>query len=394
VVSSGKRIADRYEAIRQWLTGKTITSICLTLGRSRTWFYYWWERWYHYGVAGLHGIQPPHASPHNRTPVEIEQAVLNIRQLLEKRPYTLSGAPAIKRELETLDFHDPPAIRTIEGILQRYGLTVPKQRDILQPFIREYPQPKSQQSNQLHELDLVGPRYFRGDSTKYYYSVLKDTFDQAVHIELMSSRRSSEILETVVHSWQRLGIPDQLQLDNSLEFRGSNRWPRSFSKIIRLCLLLGVEVIFIPVGMACRNGSVENFNGLLDRLFVNYQTFDSPEHARKELPKLIKTANRQHPHKTLGYQTSYEYRSKLKLRKLSNNFKRHRKSMPICAGKVSFIRLVRPDGTINVLGESFKVGKRRKGQYIKATIWTRYQQLKVYYRGRIIKKWKYQLPSK
>lgn len=68
--------------------------------------------------------------------------------------------------------------------------------------------------------------------------------------------------------------------------------------------------------------------------------------------------------------------------------------MPICAGKVSFIRMVRPDGTINVLDESSRVGKRRKGQYIKATIWTRYQQLKVYYRGRIIKKWKYQLPSK
>ena len=329
----------------------------------------------------------------------MEQAVLRILQLLEKRPYALSGAPAIKRELEALDFQDAPCIRTIERVLQRYGLTTPRHRDILQPAIREYPQPKSQQSNQLHELDLVGPRYFKGDSTKYYYSVLKDTFDQAVHVELMSSRRSSEILETVVHAWQRLGIPRQLQLDNSLEFRGSNPrvredWPRSFSKIIRLCLLLGVEVTFIPEGMACRNGSVENFNGLLDRLFVTSQTFDSPEHARKELPKLIKTANRQHPHKALGYQTSYEYRSKLKLRKLSNNFRRHRKPMPICAGKVSCIRLVRPDGTINVLSESFKVGKRRKGQYVKATIWTKYQQLRVCYRGRIIKKWKYQLPSK
>lgn len=394
MVSSEKRIAERREAIRQWLTGKTITSICAILGHSRAWFYYWRERWYHYGVAGLHGIQPQHASPHNRTPAETEQAILRIRQLLEKRPYALSGAPAIKRELEALGFQEPPAIRTIESILKRYGFTVPKQRDILQPAIREYPQSKSQQSNQLHELDLVGPRYFKGDSTKYYYSVLKDTFDQAVHVELISSRRSSEILETVVHGWQRLGIPNQLQLDNSLEFRGSNRWPRSFSIIIRLCLLLGVEVIFIPEGMACRNGSVENFNGLLDRLFVNSQTFDSPEHARKELPKLIKTANRQHPHEALGYQTSYEHRSRLKLRKLSNNFKRHRKPMPICAGKVSFIRVVRPDGTINMLSESFKVGKRRKGQYVKATIWTRSQQLKVYYRGRIVKQWKYQLPSK
>ena len=68
--------------------------------------------------------------------------------------------------------------------------------------------------------------------------------------------------------------------------------------------------------------------------------------------------------------------------------------MPICVGKVSFIWLVRPDGTINVLGESFKVGKRRKGQYVKATIWTKSQQLRVYYHRRIIRKWKYQLPSK
>ena len=147
----------------------------------------------------------------------------------------------------------------------------------------------------------------------------------------MSSRRSSEILETLVYGWQRLGISHQPQLDNSLEFRGSNRWPRSFSKIIRLCLLLGVEVTFIPEGMACRNGSVENFNGLLDHLFVKSQTFDSPDHARKELPKLIKTANRQHSHKTLGYQTSYEHRSQLRLRKLSYSFKRHRKPIPILA---------------------------------------------------------------
>ena len=161
----------------------------------------------------------------------MEQAVLRIRQLLEKRPYALVGAPAIRRELDALDFHDPPAIRTIEGILQRCGLTTPRHRDILQPVVKEYPQPKSKQSNELHQLDLVGPRYFKGDNTKYYYSVLKDPFDQAVYIELMSSRRSSEILETLVHGWQRLGIPNQLQLDNSLEFRvptfGHARFQRS-----------------------------------------------------------------------------------------------------------------------------------------------------------------------
>ncbi len=120
MVSSEERIAERCEAIRQWVTGKTITSICATLGRSRTWFYYWWERWYNYGVAGLHGIQPPHASPHNRTPEEMEQAVLCIRQLLEKRPYALWGAPAIKRELEALELFAPlKEFRSVMDLLSR-----------------------------------------------------------------------------------------------------------------------------------------------------------------------------------------------------------------------------------------------------------------------------------
>ena len=67
---------------------------------------------------------------------------------------------------------------------------------------------------------------------------------------------------------------------------------------------------------------------------------------------------------------------------------------PVAAGKVTFIRLVAAQGTVRILGQSFKVGKRPKYQYVKVTIYTKYQKLKVYYKGKLIKAFSYLLPKR
>jgi hypothetical protein len=43
-------------------------------------------------------------------------------------------------------------------------------------------------------------------------------------------------------------MPDYLQMDNELSFRGSNRYPRSFGPLIRLSLSENITPIFIPPG--------------------------------------------------------------------------------------------------------------------------------------------------
>ena len=63
-------------------------------------------------------------------------------------------------------------------------------------------------------------------------------------------------------------------------------------------------------------------------------------------------------------------------------------------GQVSFIRLVSAEGNINILEQQFKVSKRRQFQYVKATLYTRYQTLKVYHNGGIVKQFDYELPKK
>jgi len=68
-----------------------------------------------------------------------------------------------------------------------------------------------------------------------------------------------------------MGIHCFLQLDNQLSCRGSNRYPRSFGLVIRLCLLLGVEPIFIPLGeglgemVVLRNFKIPLSIGFLER---------------------------------------------------------------------------------------------------------------------------------
>jgi len=155
--------------------------------------------------------------------------------------------------------------------------------------------------------------------------------------------------------------------------------------------LLKVEILFIPEGMPCHNGSVENLNGMLDRLFLKTQRFEDICQIHKELARFNEALLFQHVHQELGLKTPNQYRQGKSLSLLPHDFDRHGKPLPISDGKVSFIRLVRSSGRITLLGEAFKVGKRMKHQYVKATVFTRSEQVKIYFRGRIIKQYPYTL---
>ncbi|MFN3476431.1 MAG: hypothetical protein ACK4Z6_02615, partial [Candidatus Methylomirabilales bacterium] len=122
--------------------------------------------------------------------------------------------------------------------------------------------------------------------------------------------------------------------------------------------------------------------------FYQRVRFRSLAHIRQPLQHLVHTANHQHPHQRLGYQTSAEVRQGQPRRLLPNNFTLPKK-LPLAAGRVSFIRRVRPSGRITILNEKFFVGRRLQGQYVWATIFTKTRKLKIYHRGRLMKTFDY-----
>jgi putative transposase len=391
-------LSVRQAAIRLRLAGESVESICRTLKRSRPWFHKWWQRYLESGPDGLYELTRGNRRVVNRTPPHIEQTVLAIRRRLAARAtpqtrYSHIGATQIRAELESLGHSPLPCLRTINRIVARAGLSCPPLR--LSPRItrNEYPGPQARDSNHLHQIDVVGPRYLKGDSTRYYFLACKDVFDLSIYMELVDSRSMDGVLGFLVHAWQHLGLPEKAQFDNGREFCGFGYTARFLSRVIRLCLRLGVEPVFIPKGKPQYNGSVENFNGWFQPLLLS-RPFRRPCDVRRELRRLMTTVNEQHVHAKLGGSTATQYRRGKRLRKLPANFTADTKKLPVAVGKVTFIRLVSVHGTIKVLGQSFKVGKRLKYQYVKVTIYTKYRKLKAYHKGKLIKEFPYHLSKK
>jgi hypothetical protein len=239
-------------------------------------------------------------------------------------------------------------------------------------------------------VDLVGPVYLKGRRHRYYIWVGKDAFDGAVCLRLASSRRMDEVLWFLGECWKDLGIPDQVQLDNARELCGWGPAARRLSRVIRFCLRFGAGPVFIPAGEPQYNGGVENFNGWFQpRLFD--RRFSRPGDLRRELARLQEAVNTQHVHPRLGGKTPAQHRRGLRLRRLPANFVVPTERQELAAGRVTFIRRVSPAGTVSVLSQSYRVGKRHRGLYLRLVIDTGRGWLTAYLNGRVLKRWPYKL---
>ena len=160
--------------------------------------------------------------------------------------------------------------------------------------------------------------------------------------------------------------------------------------MIRLCLRFGVEPVFIPAGEPQFNGGVEDFNGWFQpRLFQ--RRFTRPGDLRRELARLQEAVNTQHVHPRLGGLTPAQHRRKSKLSKLPASFVVPTERLPLSAGRVTFIRRVSVAGTVTVLSQLFRVGKKHRGLYLRLVIDTGRGWLTAYLNGRVLKRWPYKL---
>jgi transposase InsO family protein len=385
----------RQRAISLRLAGRSVKDICLAVNRSEVWFRKWWRRYLELGVEGLFDLTRANHHVARRISPELERTILSIRRRLEghTRPsvrYRLVGASAILAELKALHLRPLPSLSTINRVLQRHGITLPRVRLARLLPRQPYPSPQAERSNQLHEVDLVGPIYLKGRKERYYIWVCKDIFDGAVCLRLVGSRRMDEVLWFLGECWKSLGLPEQVQIDNARELCGWGYAARFLSRVIRLCLRFGVEPVFIPDGEPQCNGSTENFNGWFQpRLFE--RRFARAGDLRRALAVLEATVNTQHVQPRLGGLTPAQHRRRQRLRKLPQRYAIPLEAPPLAAGRVTFIRRVSAQGTVSVLDQPFRVGKRHRGLCVKVVLDTERGRLTAYLNGRVLKRWPYKL---
>jgi putative transposase len=388
-------LAARQRAISLRLAGRPVKGICAAVGRSEVWFHKWWRRYLEDGPDGLYDLTRANHHVAQRISPELERIILSVRRRLQAHAtpatrYRLIGAAPIRSELKSLGIRPLPSERTIERVLQRNGLTAPRIR--LAPLLprQEYPGPQARASNELHEVDLVGPIYLQGSGHRYYIWVGKDAFDGSVCLRLADSRCMDQVLGFLGECWKDLGLPEQVQFDNARELAGWGASAWALSRVIRLCLRYGVSPVFIPEGEPQFNGSVENFNGWFQEPLLQ-RRYRRPGDLRRELTRLQEAVNTQHVHPQLRGQTPAAHRRGLRLRKLPGGFVAPTERQPLAAGRVTFIRRVSAAGTVTLLSQAFRVGKRHRGLYLRLVVDTKRGTLTAYLNGRVLQRWPYKL---
>jgi hypothetical protein len=249
-----------------------------------------------------------------------------------------------------------------------------------------YPVLPCQAVNDVQELDFKGPFYLQDHTHKYYLVALRDKLSKKTALCALANKSMDAILDFLVAAWQSMGCPKRLKMDNCLDFRGSNLYPRSPSKLMRVCLDLGIQPVFIPLREPWRNGVVENLNGLLDRFLFRVHTFETEKQLHQTVQRLETTINTTHRLPALQGKTPQEFAAPARLSYPPNNYEWRTRNLQLLKGHVTFIRFVRKSGRITLTAkDKFLIGKKYKWQYVLANVDVAKQKLDILWQGKHLK---------
>lgn len=205
-----------------------------------------------------------HSRALNRTDAAMEELVLTVRsQLKQHSDLGEWGAVAIHRELVAQGVAQVPSVRTIGRIVVRRG-AVERRYRLRRPAPRPgwYLPPVASGRLELDSFDIVeglairgGPGFelFNGISL---HGALADT-----HVQPWGCTARTVLTACLVH-WQRHGLPAYAQFDNDSRFLGPHSRADVISRVMRLCLALGIIPVFAPPRETGFQAAIEHYNGL------------------------------------------------------------------------------------------------------------------------------------
>ena len=385
-----KIFKQRASAVQRYHAGESPQSICASLGKTKPWLYKWVSRHTSDDPAWFEDqSRRPLSSPY-RTPAEIEQIVKLVRLHLYNKG-DFCGNQAIQWELSDMEVQPLPSLSTIGRILQRRELTH-RRTGRYTPKGKKYPKLPATAPNQTHEIDMVGPCYLTGP-IKFYSLHAVDTAINRCGIESLLSREAQCILDAVYAIWLRMGIPENLQVDNEMSFYGSPTHPRGMGPLIRLCLAYGVKLWFIPPSEPWWNGVVEKFNDHYEQKFLNKVIMSSMPQLRQESLAFEHRHNSTYRYSKIKGKTPLKALAATETKLIfpsKSDAPKHPLDKPE-EGYYHLVRFIRSECRLNIFGEMFRVPPQTQYEYVVATVDVKEQKLKLFLDTIQVEEYKYQL---
>jgi len=265
---------------------------CREFGISRKTGYKIFSR---YKDAGIKGLEDKARSPYrhpNKTPFQIEKAILGI-----KKEHSTWGAPKIREKLVKLfPMIDPPAVSTIHSILDRHGL-VSRRRQ------RRYkaqgtPLSDAQTPNALWCAGFKGQ--FRLGNQQYCYPLTITDYRSRYLLacEGLGSTKEQGAFPVFERTFKEFGLPAAIRTDNGVPFASAHAL-FGLSKLAVWWLRLGIRIERIKPGCPQQNGRHERMH-----LTLKKETTKPPRYnilqQQERFDDFIEGYNQDRPHSGLG----------------------------------------------------------------------------------------------
>jgi hypothetical protein len=379
----------RREAVRRRLRGERRCDICEELNRSPRWFSKWWAAYRRDPKTDFADrSRAPQTSP-QAMPGQVVHAVVAVRKTLEaartpETRYGFIGNRAIRGQLERLRIEPLPSGPTIQRILAAQELTHPLGAGCEAAY---YPWPVAWEVNAIHATDIITRQLYGGEEIENFHTI--DLFSHAVQLSQQTDKTSATSCAHLLKTWANLGLPFLQQFDNEGAFCGGHTHPHVIGQVVRLCLFCGVEPVFTPVYEAKRNYQIETFHSLWDRGFWSRHEFTNRADVAQESPLFERWYFNVYQPPALEGKTPAQMRRGVPIVRLMTD--RHHLipigRLPITAGRMHVMRKVDLAGHVTLLNETWPVGLKWMGEYVRATIDTARQTLTFWHQANAEADW-------
>jgi transposase InsO family protein len=229
---------------------RTMMGLCQEFGISRQTGYTWLKRYQSGGSSQVvdRSRRPLH-SP-ERTSVEIEQAVVELRQR-----WPDWGAPKLHALLQQASGNSPIAVRTVHRILERHHLI--RERDRHPPATQRF---ERSQPNELWQMDFKGPQGF--PSPVGPLSILDDHSRYVLALKHLGSTRMSGVQSALQTTFEQCGVPQAMLMDHGTPWWNAAS-PWGITELAVWIMRQGVRLLFSGIRHPQTQGKIERMHGAL-----------------------------------------------------------------------------------------------------------------------------------